>query len=403
MNMKKQTKYLIALAGLLATPVEAVSLDILAHFRPDPSSPTKNEFENRTPPGGYCGEHPEYCENGVFSIDLPVRFRSVADILALHDERKGPMFRVPSSWRDVTVYHDTTGETETVRIRVNGIGAAYTNKAFLPEGIWQSNWVYAPEPCQYGGVGYGGGNSYAFFWRVPLDAGVCAKQAQKTLDERHEFAYQDVGFSYQMVTPNPLKMTAGVYRGELSYTVGPYQDFDMGDVMLPDDNVIGLNFILTVEHTLKVELPPGGNNVLLEPQGGWQSWLNQGRKPTRLFRDQTFNISASSHFRMNMQCQYNSGGNCALWEPSAGHTVPLEVSVTLPNGLTDTAGQPVNRRRLLRDGSGTEFFQPGFYLDRKVGTLHFEVAREAVDEMLKPGISRRYSGNVTVIWDSEVG
>jgi hypothetical protein len=90
-------------------------------------------------------------------------------------------------------------------------------------------------------------------------------------------------------------------------------------------------------------------------------------------------------------------------ESGTGHAVPLEVSVSLPNGLTDGAGQAVNRRRLLRDGTGTELFQPSFYLDRKVGTLHFEVARDAVERMIREGEARSYSGNVTVIWDSEVG
>jgi hypothetical protein len=35
--------------------------------------------------------------------------------------------------------------------------------------------------------------------------------------------------------------------------------------------------------------------------------------------------------------------------------------------------------------------------------LHFEIARDEVGEMLKPGVARSYSGLVTVIWDSEVG
>jgi hypothetical protein len=30
------------------------------------------------------------------------------------------------------------------------------------------------------------------------------------------------------------------------------------------------------------QIPPGGNKVLLEPQGGWQGWLEHGRKPVRL-------------------------------------------------------------------------------------------------------------------------
>ncbi|MBD9590400.1 hypothetical protein IB254_25285 [Pseudomonas sp. PDM03] len=394
----------IVLAGTFTMSVEAVTLEITAVFRPDPAKPMQNAFENKTPAGGYCKDHPSYCENGVFSIALPIRFRSIAPIAAMHEERQGPMFRVPSNWKDVTVVHEATGEPETVKIRINGIGAAYTIKTPLPGGVWPSSWVYAPAPCAYGGVGYGSSLYYAFFWRVPANAGVCAKQAQKEITEAHQFAYQDTGFSYELITPNPLAMSTGTYRGTLNYTVGPLRDFDMGDVMLPDDELITLNFTLNVEHTLKVEIPPGGNRVELVPQGGWQAWLTQGRKPTRLFRDQTFNVSSSSRFKMNMDCQYSLDGNrCAVREPVSGHTVPLDVSVTLPSGLVDAAAQPVNRRPLRRDGSGTELIQPRFYVDRKPGTLHFEIAPGEVGEMLKPGVARSYSGLVTVIWDSEVG
>jgi hypothetical protein len=71
--------------------------------------------------------------------------------------------------------------------------------------------------------------------------------------------------------------------------------------------------------------------------------------------------------------------------------------------LLDAADQPVSRRPLRRDGMGTELFQPRFYVDRKPGTLHFEITQDQVGEMLKPGVARTYSGTVTVIWDSEVG
>jgi hypothetical protein len=394
----------MVLAGTFTMSVEAVTLEITAVFRPDPAKPMQNAFENKTPAGGYCKDHPSYCENGVFSIALPIRFRSIAPIAAMHDERQGPMFRVPSNWKDVTVVHEATGEPETVKIRINGIGAAYTIKTPLPGGVWRSSWVYAPAPCTYGGVGYGTSLYYAFFWRVPANAGVCAKQAQKEITEDLQFAYQDTGFSYELITPNPLAMSTGTYRGTLNYTVGPHRDFDMGDVMLPDDDLITLNFTLNVEHTLKVEIPPGGNRVELVPQGGWQAWLTQGRKPTRLFRDQTFNVSSSSRFKMNLDCQYSLDGNrCSVRDPASGHLVPLDISVTLPSGLVDAAAQPVNRRPLRRDGSGTELFQPRFYVDRKPGALHFEIAQDEVGEMLKPGIARSYSGLVTVIWDSEVG
>ena len=70
--------------------------------------------------------------------------------------------------------------------------------------------------------------------------------------------------------------------------------------------------------------------------------------------------------------------------------------------MTDADGQAVNRRRLFIDGSGTELFQPGIYVDRKPGTLHFEIPQDEVGEMIQPRRSRQYSGWVNVIWDSEV-
>ncbi|MNG16887.1 hypothetical protein D3C84_1008330 [compost metagenome] len=70
--------------------------------------------------------------------------------------------------------------------------------------------------------------------------------------------------------------------------------------------------------------------------------------------------------------------------------------------MTDDSGQAVDRRPLRLDGSGTELFQPGHYVDRKPGALHFEVAREHVEQMLQDGKAKNWSGNVTVIWDSEV-
>jgi hypothetical protein len=47
-------------------------------------------------------------------------------------------------------------------------------------------------------------------------------------------------------------------------------------------------------------------------------------------------------------------------------------------------------------------FQPGFYVDRAPGVLHFEIPANQMDFMLQPGVSSTYTGNATVIWDSEV-
>lgn len=399
------------LAG--ASTASAVSKDISALFRPDPSKPNENTFRNTTPISGYCALYPEVCKReNMFSLQLPITFNSSGPIQANHGStRQGAMFDVPATWRLAQVTHTDTGETEIVQVRISGIGSRYqlpTSVVELVGGgvdivtahnrLWSGlSWRYAPAPCRSTNFGTLNQLIYNFFWKTPVE-GVCAKKASYLIPS---LSYRHLDFAYELRTPNPLKMSSGQYVGSVSYGIGPGQDFDMGDVMIPTDSVITLNFKLDVEHTLKVEVPPGGNRVELVPQEGWQAWLNSGRKPTRLFRDQRFHISASSRFKMAIECQAVSGNTCAISETDTGHAVPVNVSVTLPEGLADASGQPVVRRPLLRDGSGTELFQPSVYVDRRSGMLHFEVAQGSVEQMLDTG-AKAYSGSVTVIWDSEV-
>ncbi|TPG86622.1 hypothetical protein EAH74_06320 [Pseudomonas mandelii] len=397
-----------ALCGAFAAPVNALVQDISAVFNPDPANPLKNEFVNTTPESGVCPWHiPARCKQlNIFSLRISTLFAHSKGPIYPNpkDPRQGAMWKVPSEWRDVQVTHTGTGEVSTVQMRIAGIGhrmdmSDSVGSWELPGVRWDSQWRNAPSPCE--GTGYiaAGTRMIYFFWLVPEGAGVCSRQPGT---EFARLQYAEFEFAYALKTPNPLGMSSGQYTGTLKYSIGPGRDFDFGDNMDVFHDALILNFTLDVQHTLKVEVPPGGNRVELIPQGGWQAWLQRNRRPERLFRDQTFNISASSRFKMQLDCQYSDGGNqCLLYEPNSGGAVPLNISVTLPSGLNDAAGQPVSRRPLLRDGSGTELFQPGHYVDRKPGQLHFEIAREHVEEMLT-GVAKTYSGNVTVIWNSEI-
>lgn len=81
--------------------------------------------------------------------------------------------------------------------------------------------------------------------------------------------------------------------------------------------------------------------------------------------------------------------------------MPLQVGVSLPFGLNDQHGQAVNKLPLRLDGSGSELFQAQHYVNNRPGTLHFEIERDDVKDMLNhPGST--YTGVVTVVWDSEV-
>ncbi|WP_260845936.1 hypothetical protein [Pseudomonas azotoformans] len=390
-------------------------VEITADFRPDPANPMVNKFTNTTPDFGYCQNWPPYCrERNIFSLNLPMGAfpQTVGGPIAANhsDPREGAFWRVPSQWRTLTVTNQK-GDTEQLEIRVSGIGgrADLGEDARIITGepdiykavtvLWSSGrWNFAPLPCISPGGLNGNVDHVIWMWLIPEGATQCSTTARFDIPN---FFYRYVQFAYELRTPNPLGMPTGVYRGSLTYTIGPGMDFDFGNRVLPNDSIAQLDFVLNVEHTLRVEVPPGGNRVELIPQGGWQAWLNQGRKPARLFRDQTFNISASSRFKMQMACERVIGDTCALKNNTDGHEVPLGISVSLPHGLNGQDGAAVNRLPLLLSGAGTELFQPGFYVDRRPGTLHFEVTKESTDQMLSRGGST-YSGQVSVVWDSEL-
>ncbi|MDF9905350.1 hypothetical protein QF017_003422 [Pseudomonas laurylsulfatiphila] len=415
-NFKTYLPQWLCLLALLVTPsADAVQQEIRALFTPDSANPQRNIFVNKTPVTGYCAEYPGEClQQETFSIRLPVRFRSTSALLPNTAPRRNALFSVPAQWRALTVTNVDTKETETVELRIAGFGSQYllsdsvrklTGAPTDLEGhrlLWSGgalgSWVNAPPPCQYSGVGAYEYNFYRFFWKTPTQ-GACVKLAQFEIPA---MSYEYLDIAYELRTPNPLGMSSGLYTGSLNYRLGPNGDFDMGDVMVPDDPDLTLNFVLDVQHTLKVDIPPGGNKIRLEPLGGWQSWLQAGRRPVGLFRDQTFNISASTRFKIQMGCGPGINDECALENREANRRVELFISVSLPNGITDLSGQPVRRLRLRPGAVNAQQFKPGFYVDRAPGTLHFEVPQSRMEFMIRPGEASTWAGTVIVIWDSEI-
>ncbi|AIG02765.1 Uncharacterised protein [Pseudomonas fluorescens] len=393
--------------GLGSVAVQAATQDITAVFRPDPSNPMVNKFTNTTPITGHCVTQPAFCAGwGVFSLLTTLSFSANQPIVAGNEMRQGAMFNVPSQWRPVQVTHSRTGEQETVEMRIAALGGWHELGARASQitgggghnEVWEGGgWSRDALPCLRTNGQVETSTGMAYFWRIPEGVGTCVKQARFQVPN---LRYTSIHLAYELRTPNPLVMSSGEYYGSLAYSVGPGMDFDMGDVMIPNDNNLTFNFVLNVEHALKVDLPPGGNRIELLPQGGWQAWLNQGRAPSRLYRDQTFRLAASSRFKMQLECSLVINNTCGL-RSDQGDEVPLQVAVTLPQGLAGQDDQAVNRRPLRLDGVGTELFQPLYYVNDRPGTLHFEVVRDDMAEMLKrPGST--YSGVVTVVWDSEV-
>ncbi|WP_256348003.1 hypothetical protein [Pseudomonas yamanorum] len=387
----------LSLASVFA---QAAVQEITAEFRPDPTNPTLNKFTNTTPQSGICPGHiPARCEQlGILSIRTwDINFTANAPILVGAETRQGVMFKVPSDWRSFEVVSDK-GERETVQMRIAGIGNRYDTIVGGTRSWGPYTFGNPPAPCGRTGM-FTGSSSYAlWFWLVPEGAGVCSLDAIVDVPRLY---YANFEYAYELRTPNPLSMAAGQYRGAVSFSLGPNQDFDFGDLMIPNDETLTFNFTLDVDHIFKVEIPPGGDRIELIPQGGWQSWVQQGRRPTRLFRDQTFNIWSSGRFKMQLECQFPMGNTCGL-QAASGEMVPLNIAVSLPGGIGDETGQRVNRQPLLLDGSTTRLFKPIHYVERRPGTLHFDIPASDVAPLFVPGAPDRYAGTATLIWDSEV-
>lgn len=395
----------LALA-LSILPAQAINQEIRALFQPDPSQPGKNLFVNQTPNSGYCVAFPGKCADGkMFSIELPVRYSADRPLVP----GDGISLKVPADWRRLTITNRDTQEAEIVEVRITGIGSRYflsdrvqeltgiSNAAQAHDKLWKSEtgWLYAPSPCVGSGLAGYSDTTYRFFWHTPLEAS-CTKNTVFRIPGMY---FDKLDFAYELKTPNPLSMSSGLYTGSITYTMGPGGDFHMGYMMQPDDTQLTLDFVLDVQHTLKVDLPPGGNRVTLEPEGGWAPWLDSGRKPRRIFRDQPFYLSASSRFKVMMLCNSMGGPYCSLGSP-LGDSVPVKVSMSLPTGITGPGGD-VDRTPLHFD-NWVGPFQPGIYVDRKPGALHFELEPAAIDFLLRPGKNDRLRGNITIIWDSDV-
>ncbi|WP_338579042.1 hypothetical protein [Pseudomonas sp. ML2-2023-6] len=400
---------LALLAGLATLPVQAVTIPISAHFSPDSSNPQINEFKNTTADSGICAIYATLCRaSNLFSISLRFEARTQRAILAKHaNPREGAMIKVPANDRIVLVTN-SRGQSVEIKLSITAFSATHNTSnvgvmiGMLGLGandsqnrLWAGAWgAAASMPCTLGSF-MGAAHTFAnYFWWTPREE-ICAKSPSYEIDS---LRLSNPSVSYRMTTPDPLKMESGTYEGSLTYSVGPGGDFDFGDNLLATDDSVTLNFTLTVEHTLKFQFPAGYGSVTLNPAGGWQQWLNKGRRPEKLWADQRFKIWASSPFSVTLQCDNALNDQCAI-KNAAGHTVPVATRLTLPGGLRNASNQTLERFLL---STNPEVISPSQYVDNGNATLHFEVDRDQVKTMIDEHSGSTYKGNITVIWNSEI-
>ncbi|WP_262405564.1 hypothetical protein [Pseudomonas fluorescens] len=210
----------------------------------------------------------------------------------------------------------------------------------------------------------------------------------------------EMGIGYNLSTPTPYRMKPGIYRGSVTYTIGPGGDFDFGNnVTQLNGNSVTLNFVLDVQHLFFFNFPPGSDRAVLEPPGGWLAWLNGGRVPQRIYRDLPFRLWSTGPFKVYKLCQYEAGTHCGIRNDGSDE-VAVQVGLSLPGGIRHQ-NAPVERLTLPTGRASALHFEAVQATLNRPGQLHFEVGKDDVRGMLAHAGST-YTGQVTVVFDAEL-
>lgn len=372
----------------------ALEVTISAQYRGGGSG----RFENTTPPGGLCRIWPSSCR-GVTTVDLPIRFTKKA-VQEAADPRNEFFIQLPGR-REIDVYHDETGEPRRMSFEWTLFSVSGRSASLDRNPIYQRI---------HGGCGVGGGALGSWgdgrarvLWRLSdsISPGPCwSRSSYAPAGAVMQVDLEELSVGYNLNIPPPYRLKAGMYRGTITYRIGPGGDFDFGnDVSNLSGDSLTVNFELDVQHAFMFEFPPGSDRAVLEPRNGWQAWLAGGKAPQRLYRDLPFRVWSTGPFKVYKLCQYDTGAKCAI-KNDGGEQVPVDVAMSLPAGVQHR-GQAVERLPLPSGRLAALQFEAAMPALNRPGQLHFEVGRNDVQAMLQhPGST--YTGQVTVVFDAEL-
>ena len=356
-------------------------------------------FDNTTPPGGLCSSWSATCRTRT-TVTLPITYDKKTTKGAV-DPRDNFYVGLPAK-REVDVYHDTTGESRRLSFEWTALSqVVLTGGPLSYHPLY--NRVLSGGCSSVGYVAQERPAKVSYLWNVvqPTTPSPCWSYSRTAPEGRVEIAsVLETSVAYEMVVTPPFRMPSGIYRGSVTYSIGPGGDFDFGnDVTALSGNSLTVNFVLDVQHAFLFEFPPGSERAVLEPPGGWQAWLAGGKPPQRLTRDLPFRAWSTGPFKVYKLCQYDVGAECGI-RNERNDQVPVLVALTLPGGIQHAGGQ-VERLALPSGAQAALQFDAVTPTLNRRGQLHFDVERSQVQNMLKhPGST--YTGQVTVVFDAEL-
>ena len=400
MNIITTGRTVLRVLGLMAVANVglASTVDITALYRP---SATSADFVNTTPTSGFCEIWPSRpeCFGENHSVGLGVEYSKVT-IRPTTIERDKYWVGLPGK-RTVQVVSDA-GDSYDLQFSMNLFSViVYGGRDDYPVPVRTGYVSGGCSPI----MNYGNNHRAGVLWSVnnPDSPEPCHSTAQEGGTGTLEVRIEGFSVGYKLVTPAPLSMRTGTYRGSVTYSVGENGDIALGNgVLALNTSSVTLNFALEVMHPLAIEFPANSDRVVLEPPGGWMGWLNGGPAPSRLERDLGFRITNSGPLSVYMDCEFPTASSCAMRNTRTNETAPLEVRLTLPGGLVQ-AGSNAPIQRTLISTSRTlplNLVSTALILNQP-GTLHFSTAPGVVATMVGNS-GDTYKGNVTVVFDADL-
>ena len=407
-------------AGSLAAG--AATMDITASFTPSVSNPENNTFTNTTPLSGFCADWPTSCTNNNTSISFAgITLLGNGVLLSDDSNPKNHFYLGLPGATKVDVVNSETQEKAQITFTITGFGGRWTNLGSGARIGWERGEFAYPTnlPCgsatNGASIGTGSGSDstwYGWAWNV---SGACYKRSTYTGRTITSSNLYQTSIRYKLVTPNPLQLTSGIYKGYVDWSIGPGGDIDFGNKWDASDSTLRVNFTLSVNHELKLSATADNQQVSLQPcasgkvctaedgAANWERWMITRATPELTGRS-NFNLSSSGAFTVYMECEQQSGSDCALKSDNTpSQTVPVQSLLTLPRGIVDSStGSTVTKRRLAvgRDLTKNVFVTKSF-AENQAGSIDFLVSQKDVDTMLKTRPDT-YRGAVTVIFDPKI-
>ncbi len=268
-------------------------------------------------------------------------------------------------------------------------------------GAWYDLLMSSSSGCNHTNAGSNSGGVH-FYFTLQTDLNCTIPDTGALSSSRlHYSRIRFPLFHSQTVTPPTVP---GLYRGTVSYSVGPASELSFGPTA--DYNISSIEIPIAVEVTdmeHRITFPAGADLAVLTPAGGWAHWISSGKRPDSISRDIPFTITSAGRVSVVLaDCSYAIRTACQI-ASSDGDLASLSIGVTLPAPWTTVIPQAnvVNSTIYPDSYSRATTLNTHYQVVRNSrGTIKVEVKGAELDKMLaKPGST--WTGNVTLLFEKD--